>query len=179
MQVLHVPGHWITVSNLGCTARNVVNIYDSLHGYPSSSLQEMIADIIQVQEKSIVFQVMNVQRQRGGSDCDLFALAHATSLCNGSDPTEISYDQSKMRKHLVAAFDECRLREFPRSRDRVVRTAIICKISTKVYCPCRKPKRGLMVACDGKKCPKKDEWYHPDCVGLGKIPHTWLCPECR
>ena len=35
----------------------------------------------------------DVQWQSGGSDCGIFALAFATSLCSGQDPTTTSYDQ--------------------------------------------------------------------------------------
>lgn len=50
----------------------------------------------------------------------------------------------------------------------------------KVYCVCRKPSYGDMIACDGPTCPNPSEWYHLDCVGLtpGAHPDIWMCPEC-
>ena len=36
-------------------------------------------------------KIPDVQRQQGGSDCGLFALAFATSLCANTSPSEIYY----------------------------------------------------------------------------------------
>jgi len=48
------------------------------------------------------------------------------------------------------------------------------KAGKPIYCTCRKPDDGLlMVGCDG--CP---EWFHAACIGLEKIPKSWLCPWC-
>jgi Inhibitor of growth proteins N-terminal histone-binding/PHD-finger len=47
----------------------------------------------------------------------------------------------------------------------------------KMYCFCKRPFRGEMVACDNPECPA--EWYHYACVGLRMPPKgKWLCPEC-
>lgn len=46
-----------------------------------------------------------------------------------------------------------------------------------LYCTCRGPSAGEMVACEGKKC--KIEWFHFECVGLKEAPKgTWYCPTC-
>ena len=42
-----------------------------------------------------------VQKQVGASGCGLFALAFAADLCHGLDPTNRSYDQAKIREHLI------------------------------------------------------------------------------
>ncbi|GLE07334.1 hypothetical protein PINS_up018187 [Pythium insidiosum] len=49
-----------------------------------------------------------------------------------------------------------------------------------LYCVCKMPSYGNMIACDGKKCPNPSQWYHLECVGFsdGRHPDTWLCPEC-
>ena len=48
---------------------------------------------------------MNVQMQAGGSDCGLFAIAFATSLCYGQSAGNFHFDQSAMRKHLINCFE--------------------------------------------------------------------------
>jgi hypothetical protein len=87
VQVLNVSGcHWITISTIGCQ-QGVVNVYDSI---PSCSVplrtKEQIAAIICTQAKKIILEFPAVQSQRGSSDCGLFALAFATSLCLGQNP---------------------------------------------------------------------------------------------
>ena len=45
------------------------------------------------------------------------------------------------------------------------------------YCTCKTTDdSGPMVACD--KC---DNWYHPECLGLKRLPKkkVWYCPACR
>jgi chromatin modification-related protein YNG2 len=47
-----------------------------------------------------------------------------------------------------------------------------------IYCFCRQPSFGGMVACDSKDCPY--EWFHYKCVGLSDTPKgVWYCPDCR
>lgn len=47
-----------------------------------------------------------------------------------------------------------------------------------LYCICRNPSHGNMIACDNAKC--KNEWFHYECVGLKEEPKgKWLCPDCR
>lgn len=61
-------------------------------------------------------------------------------------------------------------------------------IDEEVYCICRQPSFGNMIACDNKECPN-GEWFHYKCVGLlnrvealqySKGRKRWYCSqECR
>ena len=94
VQILHVSGnHWLTVSNIGCKPAHV-NVYDSLlTGYLDTHAKQQIASILFTDEPDITASFQNVQEQRGHSDCGVFALAFATSLCTGEDPVENTYVQ--------------------------------------------------------------------------------------
>lgn len=47
-----------------------------------------------------------------------------------------------------------------------------------VYCTCKKPSYGQMIACDGKSCDF--EWFHYECVGLKSPPKgKWYCRKCQ
>ena len=48
----------------------------------------------------------------GGADCGLFAIAYVTSLLHGDDPSVISYEQIKMRGHLIECFTKGKLIPF-------------------------------------------------------------------
>ena len=45
--------------------------------------------------------MVKVQKQEGSKDCGLFAIAIMTSLAHDENPSEITYDQSKFRSHLI------------------------------------------------------------------------------
>lgn len=46
-----------------------------------------------------------------------------------------------------------------------------------IWCLCRKPESGRMVACDSGDCGIV--WFHYRCVGLKRKPRgDWFCPKC-
>ncbi len=45
-------------------------------------------------------RLRQVQKQQGGVDCGLCAIANAIIVSRGRDPTKFKYDQSQMWKHL-------------------------------------------------------------------------------
>lgn len=48
----------------------------------------------------------------------------------------------------------------------------------KLYCKCRRPAFGQMIACDSANC--KIEWYHYPCVNVTRAPkRSWFCENCR
>ena len=119
---------------------------------------------------------MNVHRQVGGSDCGLFALAFATSLCNSDNPTRHLYTQDAMRGHLVTALETGK---FPITRSRRFNLKPVKTEKFDVYCSCRQPYSGDdMVECSSCK-----DWYHDTCE---KVPEDvwntrkqWICSKCN
>ena len=50
--------------------------------------------------------------------------------------------------------------------------------SDQLWCFCREPESGQMIACDNDQCPIV--WFHTGCVNLKRIPKgNWYCPECK
>ena len=53
--------------------------------------------------------------------------------------------------------------------------------SDQLFCFCKGPSYGNMIACDNNDCPI--QWFHYDCVGITEKPHDnqhWFCSEeCR
>ena len=109
--------HWITVSTIGCPP-STINVYDSLHGTVSMHTQRVVADILQSQKAAISFQLQDVQWQGNEWDCGLFALANATTLCNGMDPCTVVYLQSAMRQHFLDSIECGFLAPFPLKKKR-------------------------------------------------------------
>ena len=118
--------------------------------------------------------VMNIQQQKGGSDCGLFAIANATALCHC-----IVWKQSEMRKNLHYCITQGQLDLFP--RDIIVhakegRTKLQHNIP--LYCHCRQPDTNkAMIQCG--TCKK---WYHPECENKVNIPVNniteMVCSRC-
>ena len=119
-----------------------------------------------------------MQRQKGGADCGLLAIAIATALCYGEKPELIEIDQIKTREHLKSAFEQQQLTPFPSQK--VFRAAPTRKEKLNVYCYCRQIDDGRrMVRCDG--C---EDWFHVNCAKIS--PHRlrqiksslWFCKSC-
>ena len=72
--------HWVTISNIGCKP-GTVNVFDSI---PNNSVSSLLSETYDIQ-----LQFKQVQVQRGNSDCGVFAVAFATALCPGKDPSFI------------------------------------------------------------------------------------------
>ena len=171
VQILHIDGnHWITISTIGCKVGEV-NLYDCNQCESlSASTEEQMSCLLNSKEKELHVKIMPVQRQKGCSDCGLFALAFAATLCSGSCPSNMVYKQSSMRKHLLDCFLHFSMtifagRKITRPSKRACSEVIIdlfCK------CTCRQPKYGLMAQCD--KCK---EWFHENCKSIST---TVRCP---
>ena len=109
--IVHDSGnHWVC-ARYTCK-RRIFEIYDSLQKLcVSRAVMEQLKKVGGPQSR---FAVMNMQRQIGGDDCGLFAIAIAADLAHGNDPSMIRYDQHAMRSHLVSCFDHLHLSIFPR-----------------------------------------------------------------
>jgi hypothetical protein len=174
--------HWITASNLH-GGGNTIQIYDSLFTATASkktTKQLSVLSFMFAQEDSLHLEFANMQRQTGGSDCGLFALAVATSLAYGQDPTAHTYDQDKMRSHLQESFRLNYMVQFP-SKKRRVANRVKTVQDVKLFCICRSPDadRCRMVQCRACK-----QWYHQDCVSAPDRVFTaaarvqYHCPKC-
>ena len=170
--------HWILISTIGCPP-TTVNVYDSLHGTLSPKAQRVVADLIQSQVAYVTIQYVDVQWQSNGYDCGLFALANATALCDGTDPSTLSFDQSKMRQHFLACIEKNNLQQFPvRGQRRIIRPPHIQKVE--VFCVCRLPDDGSEMI----QCCQCQEWFHTSCIRVPrawlKNPNIpWLCTSCK
>ena len=172
--------HWITVSSISCETAHV-DIYDSLPSVVSSRIKNAIAAICCTEEKTITMNIKNVQTQNGGSDCGLFALAFATSLCFGENPSDITYIQHEMRSHLRQCFDERSISLFPKEpkKKQYKAPSIITKHVFSIYCYCRQPESGRMIQCD--IC---EQWFHKVCANAPsavwkKRSVAWNCRNCH
>ena len=62
-----------------------------------------------------------VQRQQGGSDCGLFAVAFLVEVLTGGAPSLARFDQSRLRSHFIACLKEGNWTPFPKQLEAVQR----------------------------------------------------------
>ena len=110
IQIAHNGAHhWVLLSSL----KGMVTIYDSLNMKPSESLIKQLTQLFSPDLSVPVYQQIQCIKQHGTFDCGIFAIAYAIDLLHGNNPHQITYDQSKMRNHLIHCFEQRKLYNFP------------------------------------------------------------------
>lgn len=173
--------HWLTVSNINCL-HNEIGIYDSaFEDLPNMELA-VVASLVEISESMLKVKFVDIQMQRNGYDCGLFAIANATALAFGRYPSQEVYDVKNLRSHLIKCLENKHITPFPthnKSYKSTRRKVKIKKIvDVPLYCVCKKPDTGtIYVFCDA--CNKE---YHPECVGLNESINEsllFICNDCR
>ena len=86
--MLHVDkSHWICVSTSGCTFREL-NVYDNRLTTLSLSPATLKVFFTALSKSDVTVNIMQLQQQSNGSDCGVYAIACAASLCNGDEPSD-------------------------------------------------------------------------------------------
>jgi len=101
--------HWIVTTTIG--SKENVLMFDSIFGNVDEQTKKVIFNLFQ-SSSAKKLRVVNSQKQKGSKDCGLFAIAFATALAYGQNPSKLKYDQSSMRSHLVRCFHEGKLVPF-------------------------------------------------------------------
>ena len=96
LQVIHccTRDHWIVASTVHCKDGEV-NIYNSVYSTVDEETDKVLANLFHYTSVKVM------QKQVGGNDCGLFAIAIATAIAFGADPTKLHFDQAAMRSHLI------------------------------------------------------------------------------
>lgn len=112
IQILHTGNnHWVCISSIGCL-HGSVHLYDSLyHDVISQEVQDQTNDLLG--GNLIGLDFVPVQQQTNGSDCGVFAIAFASCLAFGKDPSHITFDIPRMRPHLAACLKNSEMSMFP------------------------------------------------------------------
>ena len=178
VQIINVGKHWVCISTIGCQA-GIVKIFDSLYSKPNSVLIDHACRMLFFQQDTVTFCSEKVQKQLGGSDCGLMALAFATDLCHGLDPATQRYSQFEMRQHFVSCLESGKMKPFPKTNRRVHCHLSCNRNSVPIFCLCRllNNKQEYIQCCSCRG------WYHPQCslapqwAITSKLP--WKCPKYK
>ena len=171
VQILLTRGnHWITVSNiLRHNQRRVggtlVAIYYSLRGlYIEHKRNCDVAFFVHSKLDKLEFNIMNIDGQLNLTDCGVYAIAYATHLAHGLDPTSSLWHHNEKRSHLLSCIEDGKITCFPCDDCLICsRRTMLELIIEDVYCHCRLPndRTKSMICCNG--CSK---WFHHICVQL-------------
>ena len=161
---------------MGCKP-GIVEVFDSMRtGTVCNDVREAIASILHTSRHSIQLVFPSVTQQNGSCDCGLFLLAYAYTVCSREEPSTLTYNQGKLRKHLKSCIDSGKIKPFPSSLCQRPLASSLTE-SYRIYCVCRLPDSGdKMVLCSS--CRK---WYHYTCVGIpsnDKVKGMWFCRNC-
>ena len=115
LQIVHCDSrhHWIVATTIG-NKRDAgeVLVYDSIFKNVDRETRKNICNIFQLLPVSNI-KVVKTKKQIGTKDCGLFAIAYATALALGQDPSKLSFHQESMRSHFVACLVQDELMPFP------------------------------------------------------------------
>ena len=162
IQILHINGnHWITVQHE--PQSGFVHVYDSMYSSTSFDAKRQIAALLRMKDRQIELKIQPVQYQKGCTDCGVFAVAFATDLAHGCNPSEHQYNQDELRSHFHKCLREVKMTPFPSTQQTPGRpkTEYI-----EVFCTCRLPANNLMVQCS--ECKEK---YHTSCISTSPSLH--------
>ena len=113
VQLLHDGSlHWICVSTIDCPPDSI-KVYDSLEFHITAYLKKQLAALIKPKSTHLTILVMKTLKQKGSSDCGVFAIAHAMLLCSSMNSLICQFDQTSIRNHLVQCFLKQKLSMFP------------------------------------------------------------------
>lgn len=209
VQVLHDGsrngGHWITAAfGFPFIPKGCVGLYDSLDypnknvlkkecstSWPGSTvhMKKIIASLIRPRENKISIILMPCSKQTNGYDCGPHALANATALVMGLNPSNLEYNSDAIREHTKRCLIDGNLVEFPFKK--IKRKQSPLRFNIKVYCICRLTERLSNPSMNSRafveeqmvNCNSCDEWYHRVCLSddsvFNKPPNfKWHCPYC-
>ena len=188
IQIIHNgQDHWL------CAAQGFysddVTVYDSLTAGRSQFSMETHAinciGCLGCSQNNNDLTILNMccDRQDNVNDCGVYAIAFATALAYGKNPSGLRFDGLKLRSHLMSCFRRKQISLFPTLNATRERCEPPFVLTLPLFCHCRRSDAKLngdwdLIQCVGS-CGGR---YHRMC---DRIPQTvfdkedrWICPRC-
>ena len=130
-------------------------------------MRTMIEESNEKQNAYLAVHIPQVQRQCGSNGCGVFAIAFALHAAPGHCVGDITFDQSKMRIHLLECFKARIPTPFPTVDKKAAKRAkSYFEEKIEVFCTCMMPD----TYGDTVQCGACQRWYHLKCAGLLMLP---------
>ena len=150
VQIHHEPRrrHWVCSSSMN----ESVQVFDSMFDTLSSSMQVQLSQCYRfaINVDVIDVQLPSVQRQTGGVDCGLFAIAFAYELASGNEHgiKNKIFNQQLMRDHLITCLENEHFNPFPSERTKKRQREDAKTFEIELFCTCLMPEVMDMIQCD-------------------------------
>ena len=105
---------------------------------PTDFLLNQIRQIFSCDNSVPNFEQIKCYEQVRSTDCGLFAIAYVKGILNGNNVYDLIYDQTKMREHLIACFEQRKITTFPLYEKRNTKKSVTYKETSS---PWNKPRR--------------------------------------
>ena len=103
--------HWVTMS---IESEQDVKTHDSMFHSVTYFTKKQIASIMHSKSHEITLKMGQAQIQENSLDCGIYAIAFATDLCYGEDPSQKKFDKPyKLRMHLIDNLRQQKMEKFP------------------------------------------------------------------
>ena len=114
IQIIHCSErhHWVVATTVNCRDGQVL-VIDSVYRSLDDETKGTVCRLFQNGSEPPTIKVINPQKQKGGKDCGLFAVAYATAIAFGQFPDKKMFRQESMRAHFVACFQRNKMSPFP------------------------------------------------------------------
>lgn len=179
--------HWLLV------AYNFIHkgvaVYDSMPFVNKSLIEANVSSLLRTEKGSFRMKVVPCQDQQNGDDCGVFAIAFATELLHGGNPSQVSFIPSRLRKHLKECYRKGEFSPFPKGGNRQRVNMKVTPIKVNVYCTptCRRTEKLFRDSNkneDMAACATCGEWFHRICCSIPPTVFTskkvtWICPGCK
>lgn len=104
------------------------------------AVKQQIASIIYEEGQSFKIVVLKVQRQNNYHDWGVFAIVFLVSLLHGVNPSDLTFDNGEMKKHIIKSLKGAFFQLFPLSQVQEQRTQEQVFVQdVPVICDCRMP----------------------------------------
>jgi len=144
--------------------RCIAEVYDSVYTTVSAETIANICATMPGGQREITVKLINAQRQRGNTDCDVFACAYMERLARSQSVVDVTFDVPKLRCHLVECLHTQAVTPFPTVTVKSgVRKDVVQQTVVYVVCSCMAVWNGEVVV----ECSGCNIYYHPACADIG------------
>ena len=159
---------------------STIRIYDSALQAITLETKKALCALLKTRKDMFHFDLMNTQLQSNSNDCGLFAVAFATELVCGGDPTRCRFIEGELRRHLLKCLENHVMSRFPSKPRRISFGGMVkSSVAETIYCVCRMVNDPSQVMIECGTCYK---WFHTNCVGLETNKSykalKWNCQTC-